>query len=215
MRPKRIVRDGYDAAALRYLEWSALRPSAIRLRFLARILDLLPDRAEVLELGCGAGIPVTRALAARHRVTGVDISPVQLELARRHVATATFLEADLASVEFPPASFDAVVAFYSLIHVPRREHAGLLARIRGWLRPGGRLFATMGAGDNPDGVDEDWLGIPMFFSHFDAETNRRLVREAALEVEEADVIEEDEDGRAVSFLWVIARKPIREARRSA
>src|SRR5262245_57735757 len=159
---KRIVADGYDDIAQRYLAWSALNPSPERMRYLDRLLDMLPSGAEVLELGCGAGVPVTQALAERGRVTGVDISAEQILLAERYVPDATFIRADMAALDFPPGSFDAVVAFYALTHVPRDEHAALLRRIAGWLRPGGLLFATMGAGDTPGAVEPDWLGAAMF-----------------------------------------------------
>jgi SAM-dependent methyltransferase len=205
--PKKIVADGYDEIAQRYLAWSALDPSPERMRYLGRLLDLLPSGAEVLELGCGAGVPVTQALAEHCRVTGVDISAEQIALAERHVPDATFIRADITTLGFPAGSFDAVVAFYTLIHVPRAEHAALLARIAGWLRPRGLLFATMGAHDSPDGVEPDWLGAPMFFSHFDAETNRDMVRRAGFEILTAEVVPEDEDGETVEFLWVAARKP--------
>jgi SAM-dependent methyltransferase len=205
--PKKIVADGYDQVAQRYMAWSALAPSPERMRNLSRLLDLLPGGAEVLELGCGAGVPVTQALAERGRVTGVDISAEQIALAERLVPDATFIQADMTELDFPAESFDAVVGFYTLIHVPREQHAGLLRRIAGWLRPGGLLFATMGASDSPDGVEPDWLGAPMFFSHYDAEKNQDLVRRAGLEIVSAEVIEEDEDGEVVAFLWVAARKP--------
>jgi SAM-dependent methyltransferase len=205
--PKKIVTDGYDQIAQRYLAWSALDPSPERMRYLARLLDLLPAGAEVLELGCGAGVPVTQALAERCRVTGVDISAEQIALAERLVPDATFIQSDITTLDFPAGSFDAVVSFYTLIHIPRAEHAGLLGSIAAWLRPGGLLFATMGANDSPDAVEPDWLGTPMFFSHYDAEKNRDLVRQAGLEILSAEESIEDEDGEQVTFLWVAARKP--------
>ncbi|XXX79003.1 class I SAM-dependent methyltransferase [Sorangium sp. So ce134] len=205
--PKRIVADGYDAIAPRYLDWSGSHPSPERMRYLDRLLDLVPPGASVLELGCGAGVPVSRALAARCRLTGVDISAAQIALARQHVPEATFLQADMTALELAPATFDAVTAFYAITHVPRDQHEGLLARIAAWLRPGGLLLATMGASDSPDTVEADWLGAPMFFSHFDAETNRALVRQAGFDLLDAEVVHEDEDGISVPFLWVVARKP--------
>jgi SAM-dependent methyltransferase len=209
--PKRIVAAGYDLIARRYLEWSDRDPSPQRMHYLRRLLELLPAGAEVLELGCGAGVPITQALARTCRVTGVDISTLQIALAREHVPEALFIQADMTALDFPPASFDAVVGFYTLTHVPREEHATLLGRIASWLRPGGLLFATMGAGDEPGGVEPDWLGAPMFWSHFDAETNRELVRQAGLTLLDAQVVAEDEDGQPVQFLWVIARKLMRSA----
>jgi SAM-dependent methyltransferase len=50
----------------------------------------------------------------------------------------------MITLSFPVASFDAVAAFYSLIHVPRDEQAGLLRAIAVWLQPGGLLIAGMG-----------------------------------------------------------------------
>jgi hypothetical protein len=91
--------------------------------------------------------------------------------------------------------------------VPRGEQPGLLAKIARWLRPGGLVVATLGARSTERGYEEDWLGAPMYWSHFDAATNRRLVEEAGLVIESATLETADEDGAPVTFLWVVARKP--------
>ena len=207
MDPKRIVAEGYDAISERYLAWSGLRPSATRLRYLVLALELIPAGSNVLELGCGAGIPMTAALADGRTVTGVDISETQIEAARRNVLAATFVLADMTTLDFEPASFDAVVAFYALTHVPRDEQAGLLERIRRWLRPGGLFLASMGADDEPGDVEADWLGVDMYFSHFGAKANRRLVETAGFVVDRMEVAVEPEDRHDARFLWVVARAP--------
>jgi SAM-dependent methyltransferase len=207
MDPQSVVRRGYDAIGDRYLKTFALDASSPRVRYLDALLRLLRPASAALELGCGPGYPVTRALAERCSVVAVDISRTQLDLARRHAPGATLVQADMCRLHFQPATFDAVVAFYSLTHVPRDEHRELLARIASWVRPRGLLVATMGAGDIPASFERDWLGAPMFFSHFDADTNMRLVRDAGLEVEEQDVVTEIEhDGHEVAFLWLVARR---------
>jgi SAM-dependent methyltransferase len=207
MDPKRIVADGYNTMAGRYLAWSDLRPSATRLRYLALATELIPPGSDVLELGCGAGIPMTAALADGRAVTGVDISATQLEMARHNVPSATFIEADMTSLGCEPSSFDAVVAFYSLTHVPRDEHLPLIERIRTWLRPGGLFLASMGADDEPGDVEADWLGVNMYFSHFGAKANRRLVERAGLVIEGSELAIEPEDRHDARFLWVVARAP--------
>ena len=93
-----------------------------------------------------------------------------------------------------------------LTHVPRDEHAAVLGRIVRWLRPGGVLLASFGVEDDPGGVDPDWLGVPMYFSHFSARVSRRLVEAAGLVVERADVLVEPEDRFDARFLWVLARR---------
>jgi SAM-dependent methyltransferase len=205
--PQAIVAAGYDRIAERYLAWSGDRPSAARQRALAIADSAIPPGADVLELGCGAGRPMTAALAASRNVTGVDISVAQIALARLNVPGATFLQADLTTLDWPAASFDAVVAFYVLTHVPRDAHADLLARIRRWLRPGGVFLASFGVEDDPGGVEADWLGVDMYFSHFSARVNGRLVAAAGLEIEQADVVPEPEDRFGARFLWVLARAP--------
>ncbi len=72
---------------------------------------------------------------------------------------------------------------------------------------GGVLVATMGAQDSPDDVEDDWLGAPMFFSHYGAKKNRALVRQPASRSRWLSSRSEPEDRHAALFLWVIARRP--------
>lgn len=198
------MRRGYDAIAERYATW---RVDGNPAHDLVTDLDArLPDGADVLELGCGNGRPGAVVLAQRHNYTGVDISRGQLARARALVPDARFVEADYTTLDVPAESHDAVAAILTLTHVPRNEHAALFRRIRAWLRPGGWLLASMGANDLPDEVAE-WLGAPMFFSHFDADANRELVRAAGFELVRDDVLTMFEEGHGeTSFLWVLARR---------
>jgi SAM-dependent methyltransferase len=207
MDPKRIVADGYDQIAERFLPWAEGIGGRVRERYAQVLADGLADGAAVLELGCGAGIPVARRLAERFRVTGVDISRRQIELARRNVPGATFIHGDMARQAFPPGSFDAVAAFYALTHVPREEHGPLLRDIASWLRPGGLFVASMGAGSDPGTVEAGWLGVPMYFSGYNSHAGKALVRRSGLRIERAREETIDEDGRPATFLWVVARKP--------
>src|SRR5262249_36724858 len=141
MIPRKIVETGYDRIAEHYLATKDAEDPLI-LAQLERLAQAWPGSATVLDLGCGAGVPVTRWLAQRFTVIGVDVSRRQLELARENAPGATFIKADMASVDFAPASFDAVVAFYSIIHVPREEQPALVRRIHRWLKPEGRFLAN-------------------------------------------------------------------------
>ena len=120
--PKRLVEEGYDKVAHEYalLEDDAEWP---RMRWLRKVLEGLPPGSAVLDLGCGSGDPADVEIAKSHQVTGVDISQTQIELARQKVTAGHFIHGDLGSVDFPAASFEAVVSFYTLEHLPRQEHA--------------------------------------------------------------------------------------------
>src|SRR5215210_6817145 len=178
---------------------------------LAALEDLashLPSGAAVLDLGCGAGVPVTRWLADRgFAVTGVDVSARQLELARKNVPAGTFLKADMTELAFPPESFDGAVAFHSIIHVPRAEQPALLESIHRWLRPGGVFLATMTVSDY-EGREEDWEGggAPMVWSHLDGEANVKMLRGVGFEIPYAEPRTGPGTGDAETWLWVLARK---------
>jgi cyclopropane fatty-acyl-phospholipid synthase-like methyltransferase len=206
--PKQIVGRGYDAVALRYAAWAGTVDSPA-MSWIRELVDLLPPGSEVLELGCGRGVPATRELAKRHRVVGVDISSAQVELARHHVPEATFVHADALELELPPASYDAVVSLYMLGHVPPGEQPVLVERIAAWLRPGGLLLTTMGAGerDEPESVEDDWLGAPMYFAGVGESTSRAALEAAGLGVLRSETVGQLEHGQEARFLWVLARKP--------
>jgi SAM-dependent methyltransferase len=131
-------------------------------------------------------------------VTGVDISEVQIERAQRLVPAGAFIRADASEVSFPPASFDAVVSLYALIHMPLDVQPGLLRRAAGWLRPGGWLLAVTGQ-RAWTGTDDNWLGGPatMWWSHADAATYRTWLGDAGLEVTEQDFVPEGDGGQAL------------------
>ena len=204
--PTEIVARGYDAIAETYLAWSELDDFPARRRYLEYLLDALPDDSDVLELGCGAGLPVTKALSERMRVTAVDISRRQLELARTHAPAATFVRANMAELALAEDAFDAVMAVHSVTHVPRESHEDLFRRIHTCLRPGGIFVASLGFDDEPGDFDEDWLGAPMFFSHYDADASRKLLRRVGFEIEVDEVVTQLEHGQTCRFLWVVARK---------
>lgn len=203
---KRAVQLGYDTIADRYLDWGGRVEGDPRDRFLDEFARRLPDRARVLDLGCGAGLPSTKALADRFNVTGVDISHEQLVRAQANILNATFIHGDLTKLDFPDESFDGITAFYSISHIPRDEHQALYDRVAGWLGPGGFFLASVGAGDLPDWTGE-WLGVEMFFSSHDAATNRQLLEDAGLSLVIDEVISMNEPAGEVSFLWVLAEKP--------
>jgi 2-polyprenyl-3-methyl-5-hydroxy-6-metoxy-1,4-benzoquinol methylase len=190
--PKDLVRRGYDALSRHYEE--AYAAETKYQPWISELCSRIPTESSVLDLGCGCGIPVARSLTtAGHRVTGIDISEVQISRARRLVPEAEFIHADAATADFPAASFDAVVSFYVLIHVPLEEQFPLLKRIATWLRPGGCFVGTTGH-DAWTGTEDNWLGggATMWWSHADAATNRTWLTQAGLIVNREEFVPEGE-----------------------
>ncbi|WP_051856458.1 MULTISPECIES: class I SAM-dependent methyltransferase [Streptomyces] len=197
---KALVRRGYDVLGARYDEvfGSETKYGA----WLGVLRERLRGRAdEVLDLGCGGGVPVARELvAAGHRVVGVDISGEQVRRARRRVPgrRARFVRADAVELDFAPGSFDAVVCLYALIHIPVAEQPGLLGRIASWLRPGGLLVATTGS-VALTGTDPDWLGggVPMWWSQAGAADYRGWLEASGMCVEDERFVPEGDGGHTL------------------
>jgi SAM-dependent methyltransferase len=200
---KALVRDGYDEIAEAYASWE--EAGGVKERYLARLAELVPEGGRVLDLGCGTGERVTRHLLERYQVVGVDISPHSIEVARREVPGADYRCGDMAELDLEPESFDGVVAFFSIIHVPREEQPEVLASILRWLNPGGHAIVTLGAADG-EGTG-DFLGAEMFWSSWSREQNLASLTEAGFEVVSAEDVAEEEHGEPVTFLWAVLRRP--------
>jgi SAM-dependent methyltransferase len=207
MEPAALVAAGYDEMAEEFGEWQKAVVGSQRLVWLDRLLAVLREHPDVLELGSGAGVRSTRILAERSRLVGVDVSAEQVRRARERVPGAEFVVDDFLRADFPRASFDAVVAFYVLNHVPRAELSALLAKVARWLRPGGHFLATFGAQEHDDVVQDEWLGVPMFFGGLSPEQNATIVRAAGLEILAEDVEEIVEPDGPARFHWVLAQRP--------
>lgn len=203
---QKIIETGYDRISGQYTYWAKTQRGEERQRYTDFLLENLDEGALVLELGCGSGDPTTRQLASRFQVVGVDLSGEQLRRARLNVPSANLLHADITQIEFLPGSFAAVAAFYTITHVPRRQHRALMSSIFEWLTPGGIFVASMSAGPLVDSIEE-WLGVPMYFSGYSSATNRKIVTGAGFEILQAKRETAAEMGRSISFLWIIAQKP--------
>jgi SAM-dependent methyltransferase len=199
-----IVADGYDAMGETFAAWREEIVGDPRREWEEDLAARLEPGARVLELGCGGGSPETRRLAESFAVTGVDISPRQVERARTAIPGAEFVCADFTELVLPAAAFDAVCSFYVFNHVPRDLLAPLLAKIHGWLVPGGWFVAAFGASDLP-GWTGEWLGAETFFSGFPPDVNSRLVRDAGFAIERDEVVTFQEPEGPACFQWVLAQ----------
>lgn len=95
---------------------------------------------DLLDVGCGGGF-LTNALALEgHNVTGIDLSPSSLEIAKKYDRTGKvrYLEADAYTLPFENESFDVVCAMDILEHVTEPER--LIREASRLLRPGGLFF---------------------------------------------------------------------------
>jgi ubiquinone/menaquinone biosynthesis C-methylase UbiE len=177
MGDRDTVRRGYDELAETYAERSetTTRERAIFDEFLASV----PDPTRLLDAGCGHGTALLRRASEPTAAVGLDISGAQLQLARQRVPAARLVHGDMTTLPFDAETFDAVVAYRSLIHVPRSDHRVVLDEFARVLRPGGGVLLSE-APTEFDRETDDWLdaGTEMTWTTAGAEATRRHLREA-------------------------------------
>lgn len=146
----------YDAIGARYDE--AFPHKDGQLGVVATMLERIGGPgARVLDIGAGTGLPTARQLVdAGCRVTGLDISSRMLEIARKNVPEAEFVFGDavdlVGSADSAGAGtrYDAVTAFFALLHLPRERIQTALRAIREVLVPGGWFALGMVEADVDD-----------------------------------------------------------------
>jgi ubiquinone/menaquinone biosynthesis C-methylase UbiE len=212
------TRKSYDIIAADYTAWVESRPS-LRLHYLEMLLSRLPTRSSVLELGCGAGVPVTEALARNEKVQSItanDFSSSQIALAKKRLSSTDkvqLIEGDMSALLFSSNSFDGVVAFYSVFHLHREHQPAMHEKVFEWLKPGGIFLANF-ATTNESTHRGKFFGSEMAWSSWSVEESKRMVETAGFDVLQAEVRVESEDGQlgesdpdyGISFLWIVAKK---------
>jgi ubiquinone/menaquinone biosynthesis C-methylase UbiE len=146
------------------------------------LADRLRPGARVLDAGCGTGLPTARQLTdAGAKVTGIDISPVMLDLARQNVPQAVFAEMDTMDLTPELGQFDAVVAFFSLLMLPRAEIPAALTRFHQVVVPQGWLALGMVEADIDDMLIP-FLGAPLRVSGYTRNELRNVVTAAGFTI---------------------------------
>jgi SAM-dependent methyltransferase len=203
MNNKETVKAGYNTIAINYLATRHADSEDVRL--LDELVRRLPRGARVLDAGCGAGVPVTRILSQFFQVVGVDFSEAQIQLARKLVPQAQFVCQDITALGFPDATFDAICSYYSIIHIPRKVHEALFQRFYRLIKPLGLALLCLGAEDLEEDIVENYLGARMYWSHYDIETNLRLIRGCGFELIWSQVVA-DATSPGAGHLFVLVQK---------
>ena len=194
-----FVKNQYNKLAENYL---AGRDQFKNDKYLERLNSLLSSKSHILDIGCGAGIPVDHFFVKKgHKVTGIDISEKQIELAKKNVPQGNFKVKDMSLLVEGEYSVDAVVSFYAIFHTKREMHEDILHKINSFLEKDGYLLITMGASEW-EGKEVDFFGGEMEWSHYGAEKNIELIKNVGFEV----IFSEIDTSGNEKHLVILARK---------
>lgn len=140
--------------------------------YIDKFLSYLPNRAKVLDIGCGPGTFTLYMLDKGYEAQGIDVSKKMLRIAQRKIPKAVFTLMDMRRLKFSDKSFDGLLVAYSLIHIPTHEISKTLQEFSRVLKPTGAILIIAQKGKADQIIDEPFKkGEKMFFNFF---TKKRL-----------------------------------------
>ncbi|TFG09114.1 MAG: class I SAM-dependent methyltransferase [Promethearchaeota archaeon] len=197
MFDRQIVIDGWNEIAPLY--HSSRNKEKINGE-LERLIELLPKNAHVLDVGSGSGIPAAKYLTnAGLNVTGIDISDTMIEMARKNVPQAKFINMDMNDIDFPDNTFDGIISVFALFHVPKNNHFSIFKRFHSLLKPNGILLINTGISES-EGIS-NFFGVPMFWSNYEPEKTLNYVKEAGFSIIFEGILQR---GGELQY-WIFAR----------
>ena len=162
-------------------EWVALRGEDLYEKvWLDRMLAVLPDQANVLDLGCGSGKPLATYLIEQGcTVTGVEISELMLQMARANFPEQTWLQADMRQLNLEQ-KFDAILAWDSFFHLTQDDQRHMFAQFARHAKLGTVLMFT--SGPTHGEAIRELFGEPLYHASLAPEEYRHLLAQYGFEV---------------------------------
>ena len=168
-----IVRNTYNHIAEKYYQ-RYHKYSPFFLKFSKIFLKLLPERATILDLGCGPGRDAKYFSLEGYEVIGVDFSGNMLKIARKIAPNANFLKQDLRKINFPANSFYGIWCSFTILHLERDELPRLLKLLEKVLKKNGILFIATKLGEGEqilkENLDTSLAIFETYFSKKEIET---------------------------------------------
>jgi SAM-dependent methyltransferase len=185
------TRTSYDRLADEYV--ARIYPELQHKPFDRQLLDDFAARVRgpVCDLGCGPG-HVARYLRNHgvSEVCGIDLSPELVERARGLNPGIEFQAGNMLALNIADATWAGIVAFYSIIHIPRRGHMAVFSEMERVLRPGGLLLVAFHVGEEIIHFDELWgQTVSIDFHFFRSSEVAESLRSAGFELEK--IVERD------------------------
>jgi SAM-dependent methyltransferase len=170
------TRASYDTVASSYAE--QMRDALAGAPFLRAALGLFAGSVHaagggpVADVGCGPGHVTAHLNELGIDVFGIDLSPTMIEVARRDHPGLRFAVGSMTALGLADASLCALLAFWSLVHVPDDAVPMVLGQFRRVLRPGGPLLLGFHLGDGSRLKTQGYGGHPMKISVHRRPANR-------------------------------------------
>lgn len=160
------TRSSYDNVADAYHELvkDRMAGNPIERAMLTAFAELTGD--PIVDLGCGAGRTTGFLKAVGCDISGIDLSPKMVELARKNYPGVTFEVGSMTELPCKDGELGGVLAWYSTFHIPREELPGLFTEFARVLRPGGRVLIGTHSGQDETLQPEKAYGVAVSYTAY-------------------------------------------------
>lgn len=143
-------------------------------------MELLPEKASILDAGCGSGEPIARYLIEKgHVITGIDFSQALIEVAQERFPEHQWLVADMNAFNLQTI-FDGILAWHSFFHLTPDAQQETLGQFASHLKPGGILMVTVGPDEGE--VKGHVNGQPVYHASLSLEGYKAILEKLDMEV---------------------------------
>ncbi len=120
--------------------------------YLNLIVNAIPPKSSILDLGCGTGEPIAQFFIEKgFKVTGVDGSQKMIELCRKRFPDERWIVSDMRDINLQQ-QFDAILAWHSFFHLDHDSQRNMFKIFESHTKPGGVLAFTSGEEEAKSGV---------------------------------------------------------------
>ena len=186
------IRENYDRLAEAYARqlFRELENKPLDRQLLDRFAAETAGRGEVCDVGSGPGHVARYLRNAGATVSGLDLSPRMIELARQLNPDICFREGNMLALDFESGSLAGIAAFYAIVNIPRESLPVVFKEMHRVLQPGGLLLLAFHVGDETVRPAELWgQPVSMDWFFFLTPEVQRLLEAAGFRIDE--VIERD------------------------
>lgn len=168
----------YDLIA----EWYAsVRVDQTGIPEVTALASSIPSASLVLDIGCGNGIPISRALLSNgHRVIGLDSSSAMLARFRHNCPEALAVRGSIESCPFAGCLFDAAIAWGVMFHLNPEDQIRAITNVSRIVKPGAPFLLTSGDDDGFDGKEGKMNGVTFRYFSYSIQNYQRLLGDHGL-----------------------------------
>ena len=187
---KEITHASYEATAQEFSHNVAeLAPTGS----INQLLQLLPSKAKIIDIGCGSGRDATIFSEMGAKVVGIDFCSNLLDIAKQNSPLPKFELMDIEAMDFPDSSFDGAWSACSLGHIAKKNLPAVLKKINVLLKDNGIFYLALKKGSG-ELLEQDMRyegNIQKFWSYYEEEELKNILQAAHFKILDFTVVEKN------------------------